>query len=402
MNSDLITPYPSPSVGGDVDPINRLRTSLIPTAQAVLYSDIGGKPAIVQESGAFNDMFGDKQTAAQWIRVNLLSCWANGAAGYLWWCAHEQILLDYPPYSWSMVERELGILYADRTPKPAALEMKKVSEMLKALPFKTLPEREIDAVCVIPDIADVKELYHIATSAYVLSKQAKIEMIFRHYKQELPDAKVYFVPSISGWAPIDKRTLDTIKKRAADGAAVYISTGSGVISEFEKLTGLESKGMVEDNDVHTCDFGGYTLPFRYGKKFKTKSAGAEIIAEDEDGTAVFSKNPYGKGSIYFLNFPLEEMIWKVPDVFNDKTCPYYRIYAEVAEGLTGDKIAISDNPDIGITIHKQNGKSFIVIAVNYSDKAQNPGLTIKGKYNLLYGDTKIITGCDAAILKVEV
>lgn len=402
MNSDLITPYPSPSVGGDVDPINRLRTSLIPTAQAVLYSGIGGKPAIVQESGAFNDMFGDKQTAAQWIRVNLLSCWANGAAGYLWWCAHEQIMLDYPPYSWSMVERELGILYADRTPKPAALEMKKVSEMLKALPFKTLPEREIDAVCVIPDIADVKELYHIATSAYVLSKQAKIEMIFRHYKQELPDAKLYFVPSISGWAPIDKKTLDTLKKRAAEGAAVYISTGSGVISEFEKLTGLESKGMVEDNGIHTCSFGDYTLPFRYGKKFKTKSAGAEIIAEDEDGTAVFSKNPYGKGSIYFLNFPLEEMIWKIPDVFNDKTCPYYRIYAEVAKNLINDKIVLSDNPDIGITVHKQNDKSFIVVAVNYSDKAQNPGLEIKGKYNLLYGDTKIIAGCDAAILKVEV
>ena len=29
-------PYPSPSVGGDVDPINCLRTSLIPTVQAVL------------------------------------------------------------------------------------------------------------------------------------------------------------------------------------------------------------------------------------------------------------------------------------------------------------------------------------------------------------------------------
>ena len=395
-------PYPSPSVGGDVDPINCLRTSLIPTVQAVLYSGIGGKPAVVQESGGFTDMLGDKETAAQWIRVNLLSCWANGTAGYLWWCAHEQILLDYPPYSWSMLERELGILYTDRTPKPVALEMQKVSKMLKDLPFETLPEREVDAVCVIPDIADAKELYHIATSAYVLSKQAKIEIIFRHYKQELPDTKAYIVPSISGWAPIDKRVLDTLKKRASEGAAVYISINSGIISEFEKLTGLKSKGMIEDNDIHICKFGDDALPFRYGKKFKTMSIGAKVIAEDSDGTVVFSKNPYGKGSVFFLNFPLEEMIWKIPNVFNDMTSPYYKIYAEVAKGLINKKIVLSDNPNIGITIHRLDYSNYIAVAVNYSDKAQNPGLTIKGKYNLLYGDTKMIAGCDAAILKVEV
>jgi len=60
--TDILTPhpYPSPSVGGDVAPMNMLRTTLVPTFQCEYYSGIGKKPAMIQESGTFSNMIGMK------------------------------------------------------------------------------------------------------------------------------------------------------------------------------------------------------------------------------------------------------------------------------------------------------------------------------------------------------
>ncbi len=56
--TDMLTchPYPSPTVGGDVTPVNRLRCTMIPTAQLAYYSGISGHPAMIEEQGTFSDM----------------------------------------------------------------------------------------------------------------------------------------------------------------------------------------------------------------------------------------------------------------------------------------------------------------------------------------------------------
>lgn len=394
-------PYPSPSVGGDVDPMTQLRTTIIPTVQSVLYSNISKKPSIIQETGSFNDMVGCRESVAKWIRVNMLSCWANGSMGYLWWCAHDHRNLNNPPYSWSMIERELGILEVDRTPKPAALEMKKMSDMLRSLPFDILPKREIDAVCIVPDISNVKKLYHIMTSAYILAKQAGIEIEFCYYKHKLPKSKLYIVPSLFGWSPMNKEMIDSLETAAYNGASVYFSSGNGIITSFEKLTGLKSVGMLNDSSMHIASFDNFSVPFKYGTKFLTHCENAECISKDNDGTVIFSKNSYGKGKIYFLNFPLEEMIWDMQGVFNDEKKPYYKIYNVIKGNLFSDKAAISDNPQIGVTVHKLSDNKYVVTAINYSDECQDAMLNIKGKITCLYGNIKTIDSCDASVMLVD-
>ncbi|MBR3943154.1 MAG: cellulase family glycosylhydrolase, partial [Clostridia bacterium] len=47
-------PYPSPTVSGDVEPYNRMRTTCLPTAQTIYYAGVSGKPAYIQESGTFS------------------------------------------------------------------------------------------------------------------------------------------------------------------------------------------------------------------------------------------------------------------------------------------------------------------------------------------------------------
>ena len=391
-------PYPSPTVGGDVEPANTVRTTLIPTAQVVYYSSISGKPAMIQESGTFNDMVCCKSVSAEFLRVNLLSGYANGSLGYLWWCSHEHLHLKNPPYSWSMVERELGLLYPDRSPKPVALEMKRLTRAFENLP-DALPKRDIDAVCVTTKDQD---FWHIAVTSYILAKQAGIEMEFAYCEQKLPKAKMYIVPSICGWAPFGKELLDSLLERANDGSTVLFTIDTGMITTFENITGLRSMGMMDDYSEHICSFDGTELPFTYCKKYLLSSIGADVIASDDDGTVIFSKNKYGKGNIYVLDFPLEKNLWDKCGVFTDKKLPYYKIYKNAAEGLDLGKIATSSNPLVGVTQHKSDD-GYYVVAVNYSDKDVDMCVEFADgiRHEIIYGNPDKINACDAVIFKTK-
>lgn len=101
---DLLTthPYPSPTIRNDMEPINAMRSTINPTAQSEFYAGVSKKPCMIQEQGSFSETVANKEAAADFLRVNVLSAWANNLDGYLWWCGMEHELLTEPPYSWSM------------------------------------------------------------------------------------------------------------------------------------------------------------------------------------------------------------------------------------------------------------------------------------------------------------
>lgn len=401
--TDMLTPhpYPSPTVGGDIEPMVCLRTTLIPTIQVDYYSSLAKKPAMIQEIGTFNDMVGNRERAAMNMRVNLFSGWANGSKGYLWWCAHEQSMLELPPYSWSAVERELGLLDAERNPKPVANMMKKVYEVLNTLPFNTLPPKDVDAVCITTREQD---FWHVAASSYILAKQAGFELRFMHFAQTLPDAKIYIVPSLKGWSPMNNDIYQKLLEKAENGATVYFSTENGFITNFEKTTGLCSEGMQNRSKDCVTVFCGHKFKFRYGKEFLLKSIGAKILATAEDGNVVFSVNKFGKGKIYYLNFPIEDMLWNSESVFSaTDEQPYYKFYKEIANDVLEQKIIRSDNPNICVTQHKLTEDSYIAVAINYSKDVQKTEFIVNKNMSVkaLYGNVEYIDGCDALILEIR-
>lgn len=404
--TDMLTPHPylSPTVGGEVMPLTEIPTTMIPTFQCAFYSGIGGKPAMLQEIGTFNDQFGNKELVAQNMRVNIWSAWANGARGYLWWCAHEQLPLNFPPYSWSAVERELGLLNVDYSPKPAARMMRQLTADLDALnaklPGGTLPPKRVDAVYV----ATRQEVpFHEATSAYALAKQAGFELSFVYFDQKLPDAQLYLAPSLVGWAPMDMEMYNALLEKARGGATVYFSASTGVISEFESVTGLISDGQKRDTSMHTADFCGTTLPFSYTHQFLLRSQGAEVLAQDESGCVVFSRYRYGKGTVYYLNFPLETMLWEHRDWISDLATPYYRIYEELSRAVRADSPAAAKSPDIGLTVHPIDETRAVAVAVNYTGRPVENPVTWKADVSVtpIKGDANRIDGCDCAVYMVE-
>lgn len=394
-------PYPSPSIGGEFDPINGLRTSMIPTAQTNYYASVGGKPCMIQEQGSFSCMVGNNDMAADWLRVNLFSSWANGSAGYLWWCAHEQSELAFPPYTWIMIERELGILNVDLSPKPVALEMKRAAEIIKSLP--ELPAKKIDAVCIANG---GNTFWGPAATSYLLAKEAGFDLSFRHYKQyTIPCADLYFFPCAKGWQCMPKQVYDTLLSYVRDGASLCISIEDAQFTDSEKVFGLLSDGMQKRTNKKTVDFNGTPLTVAHKTEYLMRPTTAEVLARDEKGNVIFSRNAYGKGFVYYLGFPMEKMLWDAEGVLTDpEAYPYYKIYQTVAAEVLNKQPIRSTTPDIGMTIHPIDEQNCYAVAVNYSatEKACNfvlgKGWTIT---EVLYGNSETVTNGEMTVLKLK-
>ncbi len=387
-------PYPSPTVGGDVEPYTRLRTTCLPTAQTLYYAGVSGKPAYIQESGTFSQTIGSDQMSADFMRIQILSSIANNFLGYQWWCAWNQNHLEFPPYTWAMIERELGMFEDDHSPKPAAHVMKAMSALLDKLP-DPFPKREVDGVCVL---SRAQNRQHVAISSVLFAKQAGVELdVVYTDNGEIPEKDYYFMPCISGWQIIYKKTWNTLLERVKNGATLYLSFDGGQITKLPEVIGAESMGFM-DKVSHEVEVDGEALPY-FGKEVLLNPTTAEVLLRNEAGNPVMLKNKYGKGTVYFVNIPMERLAFEGVDLYN--TLPYYKIYREIAKDVIENKVIVVDDRNIGITVNPISHDECYVTMLNYSDKTIKPEAKIKEGWEIkevVYGDINEIPLCNGAII----
>ncbi len=391
-------PYPSPTIGGDIDNANKLRTTMLPTAQCAFYEGISHKPVMIQEQGVLSNMIANRKCAADFLRANICSSIANGHGGYLWWCAHEHLHLTRPPYTWSMIERELGILDHERVPKPVGTEMKRLSEIIEKLP--EIPEKVTDSVIVC---TNEQNQWGVSATSFILAKRAGLTpKICSFFDRNIPVAPIYFLPSIMGWAPIYAEPYNELLRRVHDdGATLLVSTGSGFICEVERVTGLTSLGM-KKGGRSTMSFAGKDYGIAYNKKFTLESIGAKVLARDSEGDPVFCVNEFGKGKVYFLSFPLESMLWDTQGAYDEGKTEYSDIYREICGNILAEKPILSGDPDVSLTVHPDTDGSILVIAVNYTNKDKDSKYTVSDGYTVVpvLGDMNDVKACDMAICRL--
>lgn len=396
---DILTthPYPSPTVGGDVEPYTRLRMTFLPTAQTLFYSGVSGKPAYIQESGTMSQAIGNRKMSADFMRIQILSSLANGLCGYQWWCAWEQSHLDFAPYTWCMMERELGLFDKDGIPKPVAYEMKRMSELLDKLPTP-FPKRRVDGVCVLSRGYN-RQIGAIST--LIFGKQAGLDLdVVYSENGDIPEADFYFMPEISGWQVMYKRSWDVISERVMAGATLYISSTGGSLYSFPEVVGAESMGVMAGAS-HSFELDGKRHNYS-GKEIYLSPTTAEVLIKNEEGNPVLLRNKYGEGYVYYCNFAPEQLAYDMPDGYNKNE--YYKIYKMVAEKALENKLVKSDDPNIGITVNPEDDKTCIVTVLNYSDKDITPVLDIKESWSIkeiIYGSIDKIPHCDGVIMRIE-
>lgn len=397
--TDMLTthPYPSPTVGGNMEPYNRLRMTYLPTAQSLYYSGVSKRPAYIQESGTFSQTVGSREMSAQFMRIQILSALVHNLCGYMWWCAWEQEHLNFPPYSWSMMERQLGLFDGNRQPKPVAIVMRKMSKLIEDLP-DPFPRRKTDGVCVLTRVPDKQKT---AIASLILAKQAGLDLeVASSECGDIPQSDLYFVPSVAGWKISYKKTWDTLMDRVRKGATLCISYERGDISDFPETVGAVSRGIMAGTK-HTARLGETEFSYGGTETFLTPTT-AQVLAANEEGNPVLLKNRVGEGFVYFVNFAPETLAFNEPDGFNRQ--PYYEIYRTVGKDLIASKPVSLEDKNPGATINPEGENTCIVSVLNYSDKDIKPEVKIRHGWRLkeiLYGSLDAIPACDGVIFRIE-
>jgi hypothetical protein len=273
----------------------------------------------------------------------------------------------------AMLECELGLIDADRKPRPVLKEIDRFWKWLSGLDFE-LPDAAIDGICIA---SKAQDQWGTCFASYILAKQAGVNIGFASFKDELPKSDIYILPSVrtSEFMPAEK--FDKLKERIYEGAKLYISNDDVWMAKFSELTGMRVLDSENNEDEGTMCFDGEVIAFKRSRRLIISPCGAEVLCCDDRGIPAFTKYKYGKGMVYYLNFPLEKSLLNKKRAFDGNACEIYRMLFKDC----GEKIIESDNKYLGITHHWGKDNSYVII-INYSNSEIMLNLRQNEKYKL--------------------
>ena len=408
---DILTPhtYPSPyRPEANRGPLNTFRCAVHQPAQSLFYEGVAGRRAFPQEVGNFGPTMSPDWMAALGIRQQAFASWMHGHAGYLWWCAFDQDHLAYPPFENNAMERHLGMIRPDaaRTLKPEAEAIRDFHAFKSALPFKALPPRTVDAVCLA---SEREQFWQRCFGAFLLVKQAGFDVTFCGAEaRPLPEAKLYIVPSGSDWETYSHRAWSRVLDRVKSGATMLVSRGGQAgYSDWLETTGLET---VLYNGSHSIDFtfAGEKLHASDTFVAEQRPVACEVLAKDQTGNTVVSLKKLGKGLVIVVNFDLEQQVGVglAGAVDGEITNPMWRIYAFAAEKAGIVRRVRRADTGLVVTEHPRPDGSLLVCALNTHAEEKSFALDLSGTvgqvWNGTFADGRLtLKGNDGCIFELK-
>jgi len=361
-NTDLLTvhPYNIFTPYANYEHSRTIKALMHATCENNLYADLGERDCFVEEIGSLGPANIGAKSSAKWIRANLFSTWANNCHGFLWWCGFEQSELRHPPYQWNHMERELGLFYKNGDEKPVINELTKFKEFIDSLPFEKITKPQKQAVVIIPDNVDV---WAVAYSSFIFAKQAGFEVEFKRTSQELVDSNLYIIPCIKDTESFNKNYWEMLKEKVKNGATLYVSYDGGFLSEFPEVFGLEVDSRYVVNKNYEVEINGVTGNIFKEYTLKAEVTTSEVLGLDNTGNILFTKNKYEKGSVYFLNLPLEFYYSNTPGAYENSYLPQV-VYKEIGKDILSKLPISKSNINTAITLHKIDDK-YIICVINY-------------------------------------
>ncbi len=367
-------PYPLFTPHCAVDPVNTMRNAFHATAETRLYGDVGGVPSFVEEAGSLGPSLSSDAVAGSYLGNMLWNSWAHDCRGLLWWCGHDQILLEHPPYDWVAIERELGLFRVDRSPKPAADAMKAFRAMLDETGLGRLPAFRRDAVVILTQGQDQ---WGAAYSSFLLAKQAGFDVEFQYATQPLKPSKFYIMPSIREFRVIPGHCYHSLLKAVENGATLFVTSDGGSLEPFNTVFGVDIAARYKaagDCSIRSKD-GELNLSCRAEFQVDLVNRDAEVLAVDIDDDPIFSCRAYGKGRALFLAAPIERAATETPRAFLPGAPELYRLYAMAAEIAGVRRNVLRTNPSLTLSEHLIDADTLLVVAVNNTPETLTDEIT---------------------------
>lgn len=373
----------------DTDYYNEMKTVLHSTAETVFYRGIGKKPAFIEEIGGLGTWLASEKVQSDFFKGCLYSAYAHGLLSAMWWCGFDQNRIERTPYDWSGIERYLGLYHADCTPKPVVEAIKKFNGFVeKAGPIS---DRIVDAVCIISHTGDS---WRTAYGSFLLAKKAGIDIEFTSIDDTLPEAKMYLMPSLIGSLSVYKHQFDRVMKKVEEGATLYVSADNLIFCEpLEKFAGLCVENRAKPIGNETVTINGKVLPLVSQYHTIYTEAGGEVLLRDNTGNPVMSCAKHGKGKVYFVSCPIEDVAASRPHTISgEKEICYEEFYKLIPEMRSAEKKIIGDNPYVGVTEYVEE-KGRRAMLVNYRPTPQTVTLKYTGiEFNEVIGEAETSDG----------
>lgn len=381
-------PYTHYVKGGGLEAFNTMRDGLLPTAQTLMWGDIGGRPCFIEEIGNIGTSSISQSRTAAGIRTILFSAWANDLKGLLWWCNADHEALDFPPYDLTPFERELGLLDQEYNPKPVMLEMRDFQKFRRSLPFRRLPARTTDSVIVVSEKAELSganDGWIPAFGSYLLCRQAGLDPRFAGAEGPLPDAPLYILCAANNLLSYTYSAQRRVFEKAERGATVLVlHSAFSRLTHMRRMTGLEVDYCAQSRCRREFALAKYPERKMVCEDSWTSrliAREAEVLARTEEGEPVFTRFRLGKGTVLVVNSPVDRAAVERNDTLTGPDImPYYLFFREAMSiaGITG-AVEKGDCPYVGITRHPCGDGRTIVVAVNFEHRSVTCPVSLRGR-----------------------
>ncbi|MEK6794752.1 MAG: beta-galactosidase trimerization domain-containing protein [Spirochaetota bacterium] len=368
-----VHPYPPFTPGCFMDSLNSMRPNLHATAESRFYASLGKKPCLCEETGTLGDTTLSEASSADFIRRRLFSLFANGDLGCIWWCGVDFTCGEKLPYRWVQMENDgLGLIDANKRVKPAGEEFRKFSAVVKDI--KRLPETKKRAAIVLRDREiGGGEKWTLFYNAFVLAKQAGLEVDFIYPHDALEKYDLLICPSIAGHSNYFATNWNRIMKRAHDGATIFLSYDGGHFTRSSEVFGLDrvdrevAQAMAMNADASAPKaLAGLTISGKQDWRLSIREQSADVLMRWTDGTPAMTSKKYGKGTAVFLGAGIETIRANTPHALeNDASWKIYA-YLKQTAGIR-DAIELADAPFIERTYHAISEREGYFTVVNHTN-----------------------------------
>jgi endo-1,4-beta-mannosidase len=366
-----------------------------------------GRPVVLEEFGCSSD-FASGVNAAHYYRQVLNNSLLAGATGWIAWNNTDFDLTGQDPYRHHPFELHFGLTTADAAPKPQLAEMAAFARSLAAIDVARCSRTDTDAALVLPEVfeggissthpADRAHIFQALAQAYVSARGADLPTGITRERDGIdPGARLYLVPSAKqltgpGWHGLEKR--------AAGGAAVYVSYSAGSApnqrgpwySHMNEMFGVEHQlryGLadpIEDDEVEltfTAGLGnlpaGSKLTFRAAGSpdsrayLPVRPAGAEVVAVDAHGRPALLRRRTGDGTLILCTYPLEHMAAVTPRV---NPCDIVRLYDALAAAAGVNRPVTVDDPLVSADVlaHADGRRFAVLVSQHDTERVVKPAL----------------------------
>ena len=373
--TDMLTthPYPLFTPHCNTDSMITMKSALHASCESLMYQGIGGKPCFIEEAGNLGPMVASDENTAHYVVASAMTAWAHRLRSYVWWCMNEQSHLTHPPYQWIGLERELGLFDAKKEPKPVLTAMGKMQKYFDEFPV-SITDPLTDAVCILTR----GDSWTVAYGAFLLAKQTGLDLKFTYVTEDIPEASVYFLPSLSGDQAFYTYEFAPVIDRVKHGATLYMSWADAILSPFEEYVGARPLYRTSNPDSATVTLNGEAISLSRPVTMKLELTEAEAILSSDCGEPILTKHSLGEGTVYFASYPIEKI---AASVANASQTQLYRIY-ELLNVRNATRVAEKEDSHLGLTEHILDDGRRLLVLINYQSEEKEATVTLKDGYTV--------------------